>query len=76
MNTISMQVVGLNKFKSKKGNNVTIVYYVSEPFNKSIEGSFAGQFFYNGDDPLVIGENYTAFVGYDRTGNYGVIGII
>ena len=78
MKTVSIRVVGKKSFKSKKGNDLTIIYFLSSPFEDGVEGSEAGFFFANDDysAEAEIDENYTAFLGYDRSGKYGVIGLI
>lgn len=78
MKTTTIRVVGKKSFKSKKGNDLTIVYFVSSPFEDAVEGSQAGFFFANDDysADALVDENYTALLGYDRAGKYGVIGLI
>lgn len=75
MKTIGIKCVGLKTFESKKGDKYTICYYISGPFEKGVEGNQAGFFFLNEDIELEVDENYTAILGYDRAGRYGVVGI-
>lgn len=78
MKTISVRVVGKKSFKSKKGNDLTIIYYLSSPYEDGVEGSQTGFFFANDDysSEAIVDENYTALLGYDRSGKYGVVGLI
>ena len=76
MKTCTIEVVGLKKFQSKKGDEYCIVYYISSAFEKGVEGSQAGYFFLNDDFEPEIDKNYTALLGYDRAGKFGVIGIV
>lgn len=78
MKTTSIRIVGKKSFKSKKGNDLTIVYFISTPFEDGVEGSQAGFFFANDEYSIEceVDENYTALLGYDRAGKYGVIGLI
>lgn len=76
MKTINIQVVGKKDFTTKKGDKGVIVFYVCPPFQNGVEGNMAGFFFGDPADSLEVDENYTALLGYDRAGKYGVIDIV
>lgn len=76
MRISEVKVVGKKSFTSKKGNVLRLVCYVSNSLDNSLEGMSAGQFFLSDSDPDVkVGESYQVFVGYDRSGKFGPVGL-
>lgn len=73
MQSANIRIIGKKRITTKKGDTLFKYSFVCEPFERDYEGSQAGEFW--NDEEYYIDENYTAFLGYDRAGRYGVIGI-
>lgn len=69
----NIRIVGRKKITTKKGDTLYKYSFLSEPFENDYEGTQAGEFW--SPDEYDFGDNYTAFLGYDRVGRFGVIGI-
>ena len=77
MKHIEVKVVGYSRFKSKKGNLCQVVngIYIPEGDN-NINGYDVFKVFTDPDLVVEVDQVYTALLGYDRFGKFGVIDIL
>lgn len=75
MKTIEIKCVGSKPINRKDGSGVIYLnYYIAlDPIQQGVDGNEAGEFW---GVYLKPGDQYTALLGYNRSGRYGVVDIV